>query len=185
MMRRIAVVGDKLECGGEILPYRGPEMTFDGHQTAYIGGAAYCAACKTTGVIAKTGGPGRLNFEMGESAADRDIVLCACATPPHIVAKLSGESWCEDDCEGLGIVVSSRAAGGTARSVVRGAFDEQAKATSTGASEGYPYCIETADGRIVSGRLDSSGVLPRIYTEDTDTYIIYWGDEALGHEDWQ
>ncbi|WP_036023741.1 PAAR domain-containing protein [Paraburkholderia dilworthii] len=93
MMRRIAVVGDRLERGGEILPYAGPTFTIgDGdYQVALIGGAAYCEACKSTGTVAKAGGPGRIDF-MGETAADRDIVLCGCASPPHIIATLAGES---------------------------------------------------------------------------------------------
>jgi uncharacterized protein (DUF2345 family) len=39
---------------------------------------------------------------MGETAADGDIVLCRCSTPPKIVAALSGESWCDDDIETKG-----------------------------------------------------------------------------------
>ncbi|WP_414706656.1 PAAR domain-containing protein [Ralstonia sp. UBA689] len=78
-MRRIAVVGDSLERGGEIMPYAGPVFTMGdaGHQVALIGGQAYCRACKSTGVIAKAGGPRRIDF-MGETAADGDIVLCGC-----------------------------------------------------------------------------------------------------------
>ncbi|SDC23299.1 PAAR domain-containing protein [Paraburkholderia lycopersici] len=186
MMRRIAVVGDTLERGGEVLPYRGPVLTWGdaGHQSARIGGQAFCAQCKSTGVIAKAGGPSRLNFEMGEVALDGDIVLCKCPAPPRIVAKLSGESWCEDDTQGLGTVASSRTVGGVA-SVLVGPFDEQVKATGRGASDSYPYYIETADGRIESGRLGASGVLPRIHTDNADTYTIHWGEEALAHEDWK
>ncbi len=99
MMRRIAVVGDKLETGGEILPYSGPVFTIGaGHQVALIGGTAWCEACKSTGVIAKAGGPRRIGF-MGETAADRDVVVCNCPTPPHIIATLAGESWCDDMAE--------------------------------------------------------------------------------------
>ena len=99
MMRRIAVVGDTLERGGEILPYSGPVCSWEGHQAARISGEAFCAECETTGVISKTGGPSRLTFEMGEVALDGDIVLCGCVTPPRIKAKLSGESWCTDEAE--------------------------------------------------------------------------------------
>lgn len=102
MLRRIACVGDKLERGGEILAYSGPVFTFgDAHQVALIGKTAFCQACKSTGTIAKAGGPTRLNF-MGETAADGDIVLCRCPTPPKIVAVISGESWCDDDVETKG-----------------------------------------------------------------------------------
>ncbi|MHA7680032.1 PAAR domain-containing protein [Cupriavidus sp. PET2-C1] len=96
MMRRVACVGDELEHGGDILPYSGQPFTIgNGHQVALIGGQAYCAACKSTGTIAKSGGPRRLNF-MGETAADGDIVLCKCSTPPRIIALLAGNTWCDD-----------------------------------------------------------------------------------------
>lgn len=103
MMRRIAVVGDKLATGGEILPYSGPVFAMGdaGHQVALIGGTAWCEACQSTGVIAKAGGPRRIHF-MGETAADGDVVLCKCPTPPEIVATLSGDSWCDDMAETSG-----------------------------------------------------------------------------------
>ncbi|HLX01190.1 MAG TPA: PAAR domain-containing protein, partial [Trinickia sp.] len=85
MRRRIAVVGDKLEHGGEILPYSGRGFTIGdaAHQVALIGGSAYCEACRSAGTIAKAGGPRRIEF-MGETAADGDVVLCDCAAPPRI-----------------------------------------------------------------------------------------------------
>jgi hypothetical protein len=183
MMRRIAVVGDGLERGGQILPYAGPVFTMGdaGHQVALIGGAAYCAACQTTGLIAKAGGPRRIEF-MGETAADRDVVLCKCSMPPQVVATLAGDAWCDDMAETMGMVASSRTADGGLSSVVTGAYDEQVRAVDCGAAEGYPYFIETADGRMLSGRLDRSGRLPRIHTGASDNYTVYWGDEALAKQ---
>jgi hypothetical protein len=191
MMRRIAVVGDSLEHGGQVLPYTGPVVTFGdaGRQVALIGGQAYCEACKSKGVIAKTGGPRRLDF-LSETAADGDIVLCKCPTPPRIVATLAGESWCDDMAETLGVVSPITATGhgvvtaavGTA-SEAKDTFDEQVRATERGASEGYPYFIETSDGQTFSGRLDESGHLPRVYTYSADEYTVYWGDEALAKQD--
>lgn len=191
MLRRIAVVGDSLEHGGQILPYVGPVFAMGeaGRQVALVGGQAYCAACKRTGVIAKTGGPRRLDF-MGETAADGDVVLCGCSTPPRIVATLSGESWCDDMAETLGVVspvttpsdsVAAAASGGIA-SVAKDTFDEQVRATESGASEGYPYFIETTDGQVFSGRLDEQGHLPRVHTYTADDYTVYWGDEALAKQ---
>lgn len=184
MMRRIAVVGDTLERGGQILPYAGPVFTMGdvGHQVALIGGAAYCEACKSTGVIAKAGGPRRIDF-MGETAADRDIVLCKCSTPPRIVATLAGDSWCDDMAEATGAVVSGKAVGGGVGSVVMGAYDEQVPAVGHGASEDYPYFIETADGRTFSGRLENSGHLPRVYADMANDYHVYWGDDALARQE--
>ena len=55
-------------------------------------------------------------------------------------------------------------AGDDIASVARDTFDEQVRATESGASEGYPYFIETSDGQVFSGRLDEQGHLPRVYT---------------------
>jgi hypothetical protein len=183
MMRRIAVVGDQLDTGGEIGMYEGPVFTIgDGNkQVALIGGAAYCETCKTTGTIAKAGGPRRLEF-MGETALDHDIVLCKCPEPPRIAAKLAGESWCDDMAETCGAVVSGRTARGEVIAVTSGDFDEQVRAKGRGAAAGYPYFIEVADGRVHGGRLASDGLLPRVLTEGTEDYAVYWGDEALAKQ---
>nr|WP_244289383.1 PAAR domain-containing protein [Burkholderia puraquae] len=155
-----------------------------GHQAALIGGSAFCTACQSTGTIAKAGGPYRLKFQ-GEVALDRDIVLCGCSTPPSIVALLAGEAWCEDRLKGLGEVISSRTTTGGVASVKKGAFDEQVEVKTGGGShsggpDGYPYYIETTDGRIHSGVLDASGELPRVHTGDgSGNYTVYWGDEAI------
>ncbi|MXN77970.1 PAAR domain-containing protein [Burkholderia sp. 4701] len=183
MNRRIAVVGDSLSSGGTIGPYSGPPFLVRGHQAALIGGSAFCIECQSTGIIAKAGGPYRLKFQ-GEVALDRDVVLCGCSTPPSIIALLAGEAWCDDGLKGLGEVVSSRTIMGRVVSVKKGAFDEQVEAKSSGSAaqgpEGYPYYIETADGRIHSGVLDASGELPRIHTGDgPGDYTVYWGDEAI------
>ncbi|WP_419469078.1 PAAR domain-containing protein [Burkholderia pseudomultivorans] len=146
MNRRIAVVGDGLSSGGTIAPYGGPRLLVHGHQAALIGGRAFCAACKTTGIIAKAGGPYRLRFQ-GEVALEHDIVLCGCSTPPSIVAVLAGEAWCDDRLEGLGEVVSSRTSTDGVVSLKKGAFDEQIEAATrdsiSGGWENYPYYIET------------------------------------------
>ena len=170
MLRRIACVGDKLERGGEILPYSGPVFTFGdaGHQVALIGKTAFCHACKSTGTIAKAGGPTRLNF-MGETAADGDIVLCRCSTPPKIVAALSGESWCDDDVEAKGICESPAFGASSAA-----AFESQI--SNTASSElnefndryvlrdqrgepisGAAYAMEREDGEFEYGVTDQQG----------------------------
>ncbi len=183
MNRRIAVVGDSLSSGGTIGSYDGPRFLVRGHQVALIGGSAFCAACQSTGIIAKAGGPYRLKFQ-SEVALDGDIVLCDCSTPPSIVAVLADQAWCDDRLNGRGEVVSSRTATGGVRSLKKGAFDEQINAATDGSipdgPDGYPYYIETADGRVHSGVLDTSGELPRINTGDeSGGYTVYWGDEAI------
>lgn len=167
MMRRIAVVGDKLETGGEILPYSGPGFTIGdaGHQVALIGGTAWCEACKSTGVIAKAGGPRRIDF-MGETAADRDIVLCKCPTPPQIVATLSGDSWCDDMVETIGVATPEATrygvtVAGASRITppVAGQYDERFVLRN---SNGQPltntaYAVQRKNGIFEYGETDGSG----------------------------
>ncbi|WP_080970852.1 PAAR domain-containing protein [Burkholderia cepacia] len=186
MNRRIAVVGDRLSSGGTISPYGGPQFLVHGHQAALIGGSALCTACQSIGTIAKAGGPYRLKFR-GEVALDDDVVLCGCPTPPRIVALLAGEAWCCDGLKSLGEVVSSRTTTGGVASIRKGAFHHQVAATVTRGAiarpEGYPYYIETTDGRVHSGVLDASGELPRIHTgDDSGEFTVYWGDEAIAKQ---
>lgn len=47
---------------------------------------------------------------------------------------------------------------------------------------GYPYYIETTSGDVYSGRIDSLGMFPRIPTDGSDQYTVYWGDEALAKQ---
>ncbi|WP_322026545.1 PAAR domain-containing protein [Burkholderia sp. BCC1977] len=181
MKRRIAVVGDGLSSGGTVTPYDGPPFLVHGYQAALIGGNAFCTACQSVGAIAKAGGPYRIKFH-GEVALDSDVVLCGCATPPHIVALLAGEAWCNDRIKDLGEVVSSRTLAGGIASIRKGIFDERVRATKE-VTEGLPYYIETSDGRMHFGRLDSSGKLPRIDTGDeASDYTVYWGDDALSKQ---
>ncbi|WP_341316679.1 PAAR domain-containing protein [Paraburkholderia sp. IMGN_8] len=167
MMRRIAVVGDKLETGGQILPYSGPVFTMGdaGHQVALIGGTAWCEACKSTGVIAMAGGPRRIDF-MGQTAADRDIVHCKCATPPQIVALLSGESWCDDMAEAMGVVTPEATGHGltTARAPgieprLIGRYDDRfiVRNSNGQALARIPYAVQRKNGIFEYGETDVDG----------------------------
>ncbi|WP_441636347.1 PAAR domain-containing protein [Cupriavidus sp. 2MCAB6] len=184
MMRRIACVGDALERGGTILPYASRRCSFGdaGHQAALIGGLAYCEACKSTGTIAKAGGPRRMQF-MGEIALDGDVVMCKCPRPQRIVAELAGEKWFED--MGARDGASEMRGSGIAGVAATGAqvpenFDELVIAVSpSGPIADYPYFVETSDGRGLFGHTDEQGRLPRIATMATGSLTVYWGDEAL------
>ncbi len=57
-------------------------------------------------------------------------------------------------------------------------FDEQLYLAS-GAIDGVPYLIVTADGRHIAGRAGRDGMLPRIETPAKMAYTVYWADEAL------
>jgi uncharacterized Zn-binding protein involved in type VI secretion len=188
MMRRMAVVGDKLDNDGEICSYDGPQFLIHGHQAALIGGAAYCPVCKTTGYIAKDGGPRRMNFFISEIAAHDDVIVCGCSEHPRIFAMLGGEAWYDDMAETLGSVGmretknSGAALPNLGESTAGYAqFDEQIRVNASAVRlEGYPYLIEMADGRVFSGRVESDRALPRMMTgEDAGEYVVYWGDDAL------
>lgn len=169
MLRRIACVGDKLERGGQILPYSGPVFAFGdaGHRVALVGKTAFCEACKSTGIIAKAGGPKRLNF-MGEAASDGDIVLCRCATPPKIVAELSGESWCDDEIETygecdspvrtMGAVTSGNQASPT-RSSTAERFDDRFILRDAGGMpiDGAHFAVQRGTGELEYGVTDEQG----------------------------
>jgi len=185
MMRRIAVVGDALLNGGTVLPYPGPQCTFGsaGHQVALIAGRAYCEACKSVGIIAKAGGPRRMEF-MGEVALDGDEVLCKCPTPQHIVAALAGDAWYEDMGGGERPSHAASTGGPHAAAASTGAsasHDEQTYLVSPHL-EGVPYYIETSDGRTFSGSAPADGALPRVVTQGEEEYTVFWGDEALAKQ---
>ena len=175
MMRRIAVVGDKLEKGGAILSYVGPVFTIgdEGYQVALVGGWAYCEACKSTGAIAKAGGPRRIKF-MGETAADDDIVLCQCASPSRIVASLSGDSWCDDMVEELGMVTTGDV---DARSSAAMSFDEQflIRDTNGNSLSGMHYTIKVPSGVLWHGITDSEGRTARYQTNGARNIAIHLG----------
>lgn len=185
MKRRIAVVGDKLEHGGHILPYSGRVFTIGdaGHRVALIGGTAWCAVCKSTGVIAKAGGPRRMNF-IGETAADRDIVLCKCPVPQKIFAALAGNSWCDDMAETLGVVTPIPEYSGRAMA----SAEESTKAASTRYDDrfvlrdasGQPllqtaYAIRRKTGIVEYGETDASGhthlLASVVSAENIDIYV--------------
>jgi hypothetical protein len=186
MMRRIAVVGDKLETGGQILPYGGPVFTVGdaGHQVALIGGTAWCETCNSTGVIVKAGGPRRIEF-VGETAADRDVVLCQCPTHPPIVAVLAGDSWCDDMVETSGTVAPQTArdsgpaakAVGTTVPIAADQYDERfvLRDTDGHALTHAAYAVQRKNGIFEYGETDANGHTHLLSSaarpEDTDIYV--------------
>ncbi|AXL49389.1 hypothetical protein DSC91_001185 [Paraburkholderia caffeinilytica] len=118
---------------------------------------------------------------MGNQAAlENDICICECSPAPRLIASQNNASMFfeSDELAAMGFRPD-----GSPMPKESGAFDEQIRAIGHGASEGYPYFIETADGRMFSGRLDRNGQLPRVYTDLQDNYNVCWGDEALVMQD--
>jgi len=106
--RNLVLVGDPLSTGGAVLPHNHNLDTRKGVSFAYINGKVHCDACNSTGIIAKAGGPRRLDFRGQEAALEGDIVLCKCTVPPTLVAKAVTTSkpgvWADDLDETLGVL---------------------------------------------------------------------------------
>ena len=96
MMRRTLVVGDAPVCGGSVLPYEAAlSSTIHGHPVALIGGRVYCEGCHSVGIIAKAGGPRRVEF-ISEEALEGDVVVCHCPRPQPLVSTLQTTSYADD-----------------------------------------------------------------------------------------
>jgi hypothetical protein len=181
------VEGDPITGGGYlVVPAHGDRVSDDEGRKrylAYIGHGAWCAQCKTMGTI--VGGSGisedmRIcNSAIGgkRQAVSGDLIACDCETQPTIIARYA-TWWTFSDDAATDPSVERTATGGQLRNRAHD-HDEQIRAIGTGSSPGYPYFIETADGRTESGRLDSQAFLSRISTIAAEDYTIYWGDEAL------
>ena len=118
MMRLVLCVGDQPETGGYIEPMTiGVPSSIMGHPVAFIGGAAFCNACSSVGVIGKAGGPRRRKHCGTEIALEGDVLLCKCPKPPRMVAAMQSTSRHDDMAESMGTVTSSRTANGEVSSV--------------------------------------------------------------------
>ena len=96
MMRRTIVVGDAPVCGGSVLPYVAAlSSTIHGHPVALIGGRVYCEGCHSVGIIAKAGGPRRVEF-ISEEALEGDVVVCHCPKPQPLMSTLQTTSYADD-----------------------------------------------------------------------------------------
>ncbi|AXF13734.1 PAAR domain-containing protein [Paraburkholderia caledonica] len=179
MRRYFIVLGDKTTAGGVVI--QGEESCRNhGKPLAYHGAQIYCHACKTTGYICNVP-PYRPMVLMGKQAAlENDICICKCSPAPRLIASQNNASMSFESGE---LAAMGFRPDGSPMPKETGAFDEQVRAVGQGASEGYPYFIETADGRTFSGSLDRNGQLPRVYTDLQANYNVCWGDEALAMQE--
>jgi hypothetical protein len=192
------VDGDPLTSGGHlVVPPHGDTIQDDegrNRYVAYIGHRAWCAKCKTMGTI--IGGAGisenmrTYNQALGGlmQAVSGDRVACGCKERPRIIARYATcfsfieEGYAKRSDELAGVAPVDRAAPWSHSTNDARDYDEQVRATGQGATDGYPYFIETTDGRTESGRLDRRALLSRISTIAVEEYTIYWGDEALAKQ---
>src|SRR5436309_1254115 len=115
MLRKIIGVGDPPSSGGAVLANANSTFSVGdaGHKAALIGGSVRCDGCNSTGIIAKAGGPRRIQF-MGEVALENDIVVCKCPQPPKLIATLHHTMNYDDLIESLGSVPPPGASDGSA-----------------------------------------------------------------------
>jgi hypothetical protein len=182
-----AVDGDPLTCGigSRVIATKRTGTVEDesgqARPLAFIGDSAFCSACKSVGVI--VGGAGldgqRRLLDVREGrrqAVGGDQIACKCQVPPRIIAR-HGRKWMIHD-RGNAIQQISHNTPLESKPV----YDEKVRAVGRGATAGYPYFLETADGRTEAGRLDDSRSLVRIFTDTAEDYTAYWGDEALAKQ---
>jgi len=176
MQRLVLCVGDPPSTGGYIQPVSvAYPHTIMGHQAAYIGQGAFCNACKSSGVIAKAGGPYRSTHNGKEVALDRDILVCGCPTPPPLIATRQSIFWVDDRLESMPSTLSTS----TQSFVNRGAglYDEKIKLRD---GNGKPlnnayYTVKLPSGEVIHGVTDSSGYTERIKTDGSKQIYIHIG----------
>jgi len=174
MFDRLVADGDRTTTGGEVIG-RSDFYNEEGKMYARKENHATCGNCKGGWPIYGTASNW---MDDGQPyVKDLDRVLCPCGKNFVLAAGGSHAFYSENRDK-------AKTASPAAQSQVL-IYDEQIRATGKGTTVGYPYFIETADGRTQSGRLDSSALLPRITTDAADKYTVYWGDEALAHEKWK
>jgi len=167
--------GDKTTADGVVLD--GVAAGFNnGTPLTYHGASILCPTCKSTGRIVGAGPSWPMTFNGLQVALENDLCICKCNPPPRLLSSQDDMFMTFESHElaGMGLHSDGRQLQGSSN-----VFDEQVRAVGAGASEGYPYYIETPDGHVLSGNLAEGGHLPRVFTPSDADYHVYWGDEAL------
>lgn len=162
-------VGDKAACGGTVLEGNGTTSSY-GKPLAYTGARM---ACQKNCVIVE--GHTLVSFDGKMLAHHGHRTTNGC---PLLSTMNDQHGWAADSDAPVSTEFFKNADGYWAPKIADGQFDEQTH-LAVDAVPGWPYYIETKDGRVFSGRVDDSGKLPRIDTYGEDTYTVLWGDEAF------
>jgi hypothetical protein len=186
------VEDDPLDSGGNSRVIDGlANCTIQGNdgrdrRMAFLGHKAWCDRCKSVGEIVAAAGCAdslrMFDVAIGRyQAVGNDKVICGCSSAPRIIP-VHGRNWMlVDDNESIDNMVTGGLS--STSSHVSTGFDERVRSIACGAAmDGYPYFVETADGRTSCGRTDANGNLPRIETPRDESYTVYWGDEALARQ---
>jgi type VI secretion system secreted protein VgrG len=178
VMRKIVVVGDKTTTSGVVLPNANSTFSVGdaGHKVALIGGQATCLACKGVGVIAKAGGPRRMDF-MGEVALENDIVICGCPVHPKLVSNLHQTATHDDQAESQGTVPPPLGAGAKGLAATEDhamQYDQhfQLQDEKTGEVLANRLYKIHYSGGVVEGRSDASGFTRKIIGNEAEQVKI-------------
>jgi uncharacterized Zn-binding protein involved in type VI secretion len=168
--KSIARVGDRVTCPkhnhGPTTIVSGDEtMLIDGRPAARHGDKCACGATLIASQYVSTaGGSG------AGSSADSSQPPASASNSSTLVSDSGGS-------DGGG----QPAAG--SQSAESAAYDEQVKLSCQAGQQlpvGMPWCVVLPSGELNFGRVDASGLLPRIATgNQVAEYHILWGDEAL------
>lgn len=167
-MYAFIVVGDTTDHGGIVLE-GSPADTIDGKPIARVGDKVYCKKCRRDTYI--TEGNPQVLIDGRMAAFHTALTSCGARLIAKQNTNFIGGS---EDGGAQGIGVSDE----EEHITLQDPHDEQASLPES-AAPGLPYYIETADGRVFSGRVESDGKLPRIETDGEDAYTVLWGDDAL------
>ncbi len=181
-MRRALQNNDPTSTGGILIGTS--DSTNHGTRLALEGDYATCPECKEGGPVFNDCKP-LMSFMGKQLLVEGARVYCKCAKKPFVMATQSTMTvqvnWggseatarAEEDSAGA---LSDHSEG----EQIPEHFDEMVMATCpSGPVVGYPYFVETSDGRGLFGHTDEHGQLPRIATMVAGSLTIYWGDEAL------
>lgn len=195
-LKAIIRQGDRTSHGGTVIEGSQFDICM-GKPIAFIGHKTTCPKCKGTYPIVE--GAGTTSFYGKGVALEGMKTACGAALIAgqftDTVECGSGNSSANNSVttgkqNSAGIGSGAFATASSLTSAASGAkstnpleqYDEQPHLRSA-IIEGIAYVIETADGRTVTGRTGSDGMLPRIDTLEAGEYAVYWGDEALAKID--
>ena len=168
-MRRFVIkLHDQTTSGARVTEGE-PTATHHGTPIAYIGGAIYCPACKSTGIIVASGPRLSMSFKGKQVALENDLGMCKCKPTPRLIASQSTMSQSMD--------ANTLAAQGYAPSgapLLRH-HDEQMTLRDRGtrrALANVQYRIKDDSGVIASGVTDSNGRTQRITTDAAWNVVV-------------
>lgn len=167
-MKPLIIIGCKTDHGG-IVVEADSSFLVEGKPVHLEGMKHVCPKCKKT-VYAVSSGKGFLVVGSKTIIMAGDKTTCGATFLPQ---------------QNLVVRTNGSGSGSSSSSVLTNSFlsntevfDEQLVAGFDFA-EGIPYYIETATGQVHQGVIGSDGKLPRITTENANSYQVFLGEEAI------